>query len=893
MRPADAGRNVDSRTRRIEQGAWIVAAPPGGVEVLLQMPRGNLETVYPRFLVLPAVARVLDAQNFAEAFALCARHRVDLNLVVDRGWPRFLLRAEAFVRSVDDPDAVAELLEALDPGDCTAPGNLYGHLPPPSPVHPDEEVARADFVALESFETARAALREGGREVSSDGTKPSKRVAFDADADEPDEPDAFENAKRDDPRGKIRLVCAAVARAVARRAAKKATETASESEQTETEQTETVGSTRSSGEVVDVDAILPDRWELVMLSAKARSSPPDLEGALRRVRELRAREIRDAFLSRGVPVQRENNRVDSDISLDHLFALEGGQRLFAAALGTYDLSLAFLVGQKSSGMDPGEYVPELERLRVLPEPLRKAEIDLKLGRFREAVENALAGGDVEKACEIARKKKLFPHALVVSAALETQGSSNPTEMDPENAEHAELGSRLGAGCRATRAGGGDAGDAAAGGGGGRASVVRSRRNVVVGGGGGVSPTRLAVAEAYASYLSARGRHEDAAVLLVSVGNLRGAVREYVSAGAPAPALSLAGRLQLPPPERLQLAATLVDQLEPFDPAAAAAVAERELGDIDRSVQLLCQAGMWRDCSAAAYGRGRGDLVETVVAPAAAREASAVAAAAAEAPARAEKYLDRLRKLRRHREALDLQVGVAGGSGFGGKPGGGVAGDAGDGDGDGDGDVDADLVSESGSVSTLASGVSGFSAYTTGTFAGSSSGFGDATSKSASTIGGRTPKPRKPSRKERRGKKPGAGLRAGGPTEERDLATYLSGDGIAAELFTEGALDRIGELLELLVILGHPGDAERLQSAVARAVRARDDAAAEAREALKALDRFEKRTDAERLEGDSKPSRAPSGSVGETGDPPHDARERTAALKRAKWKWAALRKPSSG
>ena len=61
MRPADAGRGIDSRTRRIEQGARVVAAPPGFVDVVLQMPRGNLEKCA-RGLVLP-LARALDARR--------------------------------------------------------------------------------------------------------------------------------------------------------------------------------------------------------------------------------------------------------------------------------------------------------------------------------------------------------------------------------------------------------------------------------------------------------------------------------------------------------------------------------------------------------------------------------------------------------------------------------------------------------------------------------------------------------------------------------------------------------------------------------------------------------------------------------------------------------------
>ncbi len=48
--------------RRIEQGGRLVAAPPGGHSAILQMPRGNLETVRPRPLVVAAIAAALQAR---------------------------------------------------------------------------------------------------------------------------------------------------------------------------------------------------------------------------------------------------------------------------------------------------------------------------------------------------------------------------------------------------------------------------------------------------------------------------------------------------------------------------------------------------------------------------------------------------------------------------------------------------------------------------------------------------------------------------------------------------------------------------------------------------------------------------------------------------------------
>lgn len=48
---------LEWETRRIERGALVVVACPSSMSLVLQMPRGNLETIYPRPLVLAVVRR--------------------------------------------------------------------------------------------------------------------------------------------------------------------------------------------------------------------------------------------------------------------------------------------------------------------------------------------------------------------------------------------------------------------------------------------------------------------------------------------------------------------------------------------------------------------------------------------------------------------------------------------------------------------------------------------------------------------------------------------------------------------------------------------------------------------------------------------------------------------
>ena len=718
MRPADWARAADFRTRRVEEGSRIVAAPPGSVNVVLQMPRGNLETVHPRSLALPAVTAALAAGRFTAAATLAARHRVDLNLLVDYAWPSFLSRASEFVESVNDPDVVMELIEVLDPADTTAPGGVYAHLRGP-------------------------------------------------DVDAGPQPAIGEKLV-----GKVAGTCSAIRAAV---------------------------EARSYGSAVD--RLLDDRWELVVLSAHARTEPPDLGAALARVGRRRELELAAVSGGGGMEVLDSKKVLDSATALKHLIALVGGEALYEAALGTYDLSLAYLVGTHSA-MDPGEFVADLKRLQdIESEPLRRADVDARLGRWPSCVENLLRGGDVAGACEVAERRRLFPHALAaLSESLAAEGSASSKE-----------------------------------------SAIEVRREVT---------------RAYAAFLSRERRHEDAAVALLSVGEGRAALDEYREAVAWRPALALAARLGLSQNERTSIAEEICEALELTDPSSAAIVAAQHLGDVDRAVGSLTRAREWRESARVAYLHNRADLVETVVAPCAAEAAQGVLSEATELPSRLDKYLTRLRDLRTRREAMRRAIDAGAEAWRGDRPGGGD---------------DDDAASE---APSLASGVSGMSAYTDRT-AGARTATSHARSGVPSTQGGR-----KPTRKQRRGKKAGAGLRAGGPTEERDLAAHLASGAVAGSLGAPRALEEIGELTELLVSLGHAEDAAALQRAVSDAVAALESAREEARLRGEALNREEAAAaaaDAEEVVVD-----ATKVSVGA-----HAASKevQTAA---AQWKWAALR-----
>lgn len=76
--------------RNVERGTRLVSILPENAMAVLQMPRGNMEGIYPRSLVLPFAVTKIDQGEYGEAFTMMRRQKVDLNLIVDVDPVRFL-----------------------------------------------------------------------------------------------------------------------------------------------------------------------------------------------------------------------------------------------------------------------------------------------------------------------------------------------------------------------------------------------------------------------------------------------------------------------------------------------------------------------------------------------------------------------------------------------------------------------------------------------------------------------------------------------------------------------------------------------------------------------------------------------------------------------------------
>ncbi|KAK5053946.1 hypothetical protein LTR84_001908 [Exophiala bonariae] len=119
MRVPSDTPEVDERCRSIERGAKIVTVIPSTYAVTLQMPRGNLETIYPRVLVVSGIRHHISQGDYLAAFLACQTHQVDLNILHDYDPEKFLSQIATFIDQMKKPSRVDEFLSKLKDEDVT------------------------------------------------------------------------------------------------------------------------------------------------------------------------------------------------------------------------------------------------------------------------------------------------------------------------------------------------------------------------------------------------------------------------------------------------------------------------------------------------------------------------------------------------------------------------------------------------------------------------------------------------------------------------------------------------------------------------------------------------------------------------------------------------------
>ncbi|XP_077387627.1 elongator complex protein 1 [Festucalex cinctus] len=115
----DGGQN-DETLRRVERGSRVVTVVPRDTRVVLQMPRGNLETIHHRALVLAQLRQWLDGLRFKEAFECMRKLRINLNLIYDHSPKVFLENTHTFLTQLDSINNINLFLTELREEDTTS-----------------------------------------------------------------------------------------------------------------------------------------------------------------------------------------------------------------------------------------------------------------------------------------------------------------------------------------------------------------------------------------------------------------------------------------------------------------------------------------------------------------------------------------------------------------------------------------------------------------------------------------------------------------------------------------------------------------------------------------------------------------------------------------------------
>ncbi|KAG7661958.1 ELP1 [[Candida] subhashii] len=110
---------VDERIRQIERGSIIVNTMPTKYSVVLEAPRGNLETICPRIMVLSAIRKFIKSKNYHDAFVTCRTHRIDLDILHDYDPELFFNNLELFVKQINKVEYLDLFVSCLHEEDAT------------------------------------------------------------------------------------------------------------------------------------------------------------------------------------------------------------------------------------------------------------------------------------------------------------------------------------------------------------------------------------------------------------------------------------------------------------------------------------------------------------------------------------------------------------------------------------------------------------------------------------------------------------------------------------------------------------------------------------------------------------------------------------------------------
>ncbi|KAG0673877.1 hypothetical protein C6P42_002503 [Pichia californica] len=103
----------DERVRNIERGSILINTIPSKSCVILQAPRGNLETIYPRIMVLNDIRKAIKLKDYKSAFSTCRIHRISLDILHDYDPELFFQNVESFINQLGKVEYLDLFLSCL------------------------------------------------------------------------------------------------------------------------------------------------------------------------------------------------------------------------------------------------------------------------------------------------------------------------------------------------------------------------------------------------------------------------------------------------------------------------------------------------------------------------------------------------------------------------------------------------------------------------------------------------------------------------------------------------------------------------------------------------------------------------------------------------------------
>nr|CRZ25476.1 Bm638 [Brugia malayi] len=106
-------------SRAIERGAMLIGYETGGTRVWLQMPRGNLETIHLKELLLNKLKKLLNDLHFKDAAVIMKKHRIDMNLFYDHNPEFFMKHIGQFVEDIGSAELLNLFVASLNNDNVT------------------------------------------------------------------------------------------------------------------------------------------------------------------------------------------------------------------------------------------------------------------------------------------------------------------------------------------------------------------------------------------------------------------------------------------------------------------------------------------------------------------------------------------------------------------------------------------------------------------------------------------------------------------------------------------------------------------------------------------------------------------------------------------------------